>query len=520
MPNFIFPLRARPTMSYKTGGRQFGAWRNGGTRKHASCDLIASPGTEILAMEDGQIIQSPYYFYEGTYALEVKHDSGYVVRYGEIRQTVPLGISAGARVSQGQVIAYVGQLNSGASMLHLEMYDGSTTGPLTQSGNIYLRRSDLIDPTPFLDAAPLISGRITLAPGEGRVNNNVTTTLNVRSTANTSSVIVTQLSPQTIVKVIRSVKGGTYFVDGDSRDDWYEIEVGGIFGFVASYFLDIAEDSPPTIINAVGQVNSRVSTNLNIRNQTDTTATVLFTLSLGDTVQVLQKLQGGVYDGGRTDWLEIEFNGNRGFVAAYYINVNEEPIPQNRWDVALPNVPTDGASAVTAAQDGLPPGIVSSQKMAQTDLQRVKAVADRLCTAAAKFGVPSAIVAALASRESRGGNVLDADGYGDGKNAFGILQVDKRFHRIEGTPDPRSLEHIEQAVGILADYLEQVEKKHPDWEDIYLLKGGVVAYNAGVSTVQTKAGMDIGSTGDDYGSDVIARAKYYLNHAELPMFRK
>ncbi len=216
MANFIFPLRARPTLSYKTGGRQFGAGRDGGTRRHAACDLIASPGTEILAMEDGEIIQGPYFFYSGTYAIEVKHDSGYVVRYGEIRQGLPRGIRAGSRVSQGQVIAYVGQLNSGASMLHLEIYDGSRTGPLTQSGNIYRRRSDLVDPTGFLDSAPLADRR-TLAPGEGRVNNNVTSSLNVRSAANTSSVILTTLSPQTIVKVIRSVRGGDYLLNGSSR---------------------------------------------------------------------------------------------------------------------------------------------------------------------------------------------------------------------------------------------------------------------------------------------------------------
>lgn len=521
MPDFIFPLRARPTRSYQTGEPAFRAWRSSGTRRHAGCDLYAPAGTEILAIEDGTIIQGPYYFYDGTYALEVRHDSGYEVRYGEIRQRVPRGITAGARVSQGQVIAYIGFLvELKRSMLHFEMYEGGRTGPLTQSGNIYQRRSDLVDPTPFLNAAPLFSDRRSLAPGEGRVNNNVTSTLNVRSSANTSSVIVTQLSPQTIVKVIRSVKGGNYTIDGIDRDEWNEIRVGEISGFVASYFLDVAETSPPTIIDAVGQVNSRVSTSLNVRNGADTSATVVFTLSLGDTVQVLQELQGGVYDGGRRDWLEIEFDGQTGFVASYYININEEPIPQNRWDVALPYVPTGGASAVTASQDGLPPGIVSSQKMAQTDLSRIKAVADLLCNAAAKFGVPPAVVAALASRESRCGNVLDANGYGDRGNAFGILQVDKRFHTLEGTSDPRSLQHIEQAVGIFADYVEQVEKKHSSWEDEYLLKGGIVAYNAGVSTVQTKAGMDIGSTGNDYGSDVIARAKYYLNHAELPMFRK
>ena len=157
--------------------------------------------------------------------------------------------------------------------------------------------------------------------------------------------------------------------------------------------------------------------------------------------------------------------------------------------------------------------------MAQTDLNRVKASADVLCTAANKFGVPAALIAALASRESRCGNVLDRQGFGDKGNAFGILQVDKRFHTPEGISNPKGLEHIEQATGIFVEYLDQVEQKHAGWGDEFLLKGAVVAYNAGVSTVQTQNGMDIGTTGDDYGSDVIARAKFYLNHADLPMFR-
>ena len=48
--------------------------------------------------------------------------------------------------------------------------------------------------------------------------------------------------------------------------------------------------------------------------------------------------------------------------------------------------------------------------MAQTDLNRVKAIADRLRTAAVKHGIPPALMAALASRESGRVNVLDANG--------------------------------------------------------------------------------------------------------------
>lgn len=185
----------------------------------------------------------------------------------------------------------------------------------------------------------------------------------------------------------------------------------------------------------------------------------------------------------------------------------------DRWFKALLNAPTTGASSVTASQDGLPGGISSSHTMANTDLFRVKALATVFRQVGAKFDVPPALIAALASRESRCGNVLDQDGWGDHKNAFGILQVDKNYHSpLRGTHSPTSLEHIEQAIEIFVGYRNQVKAKQSNWEDRYVIKGAVVAYNSGVDNVQTKAGMDIGTTGGDYGSDVIARAQFYSNH--------
>ena len=356
----VFPMHQRPADDYHVSPRRFGANRAGG-RKHAGCDLYAPAGTEILAMADGQVIRGPYFFYEGTYALEVRHDDGMVLRYGEIKEAVPSGVEVGARVARGQVIAAVGLLNSGSSMLHLEMYRGTETGSLTQAGNEFKRRADLIDPTRFLDDAPLLSE----APRE----------------------------------------------------------------------------------------------------------------------------------------------------------VADEHQPMDRWTAALLEVDTNGASATTAAQDSLAPGVGASRTMAATDLPRVVAIADRFVDVAAKFGLPAAMLAALASRESRCGKVLQ-DGWGDHGNAFGILQIDRRHHeRIEGQPDPASVAHIEQAAGIIDDYLQQVMRKHPDWRDADLLKGAAVAYNAGVGNVQTVARMDLGTTGDDYGSDVIARAQYYFQHPELSAFR-
>lgn len=150
-----FPLRNLPAHSYKTGARYFGAPRDGGKRRHAGCDLLAGPGTEILAMADGEVHQNMYFFYMGTNALEVRHGEGWIARYGEIA-SVESGIVKGAKVKRGQVIARVGRLDSGSSMLHLEVYSGAGSGNLTVRGNQpFQRRGDLADPTLYLDAAVL-----------------------------------------------------------------------------------------------------------------------------------------------------------------------------------------------------------------------------------------------------------------------------------------------------------------------------------------------------------------------------
>lgn len=184
----------------------------------------------------------------------------------------------------------------------------------------------------------------------------------------------------------------------------------------------------------------------------------------------------------------------------------------DRWDIALLNVKTKGASARTASQDGLSGGVSASHQMAKTDWPRVKPLVERFYEVAVKFDVPPALLAAIASRESRCGAVLTPEGLGDRGNAFGIMQVDRRFHKQVGLgEDPASEEHILQGAKILNDFRIKVKRMHPKWEDEHILKGCTVAYNAGPSTVQTTRNMDKGSTGNDYGSDVIARAQFYAN---------
>jgi murein DD-endopeptidase MepM/ murein hydrolase activator NlpD len=145
--SYTFPLSHAADYPYTRGDTAFGAERDGGARLHAGCDLVTGVGTPVYAVGDG-IVLDYYYFYSSTYAVEVQH-ADFIVRYGEISGLAD-GVNIGSRVKRGQMIARVGRLDSGNSMLHFEMYSGEGTGNLTTGDLPYKRRSDLMDPTQYL----------------------------------------------------------------------------------------------------------------------------------------------------------------------------------------------------------------------------------------------------------------------------------------------------------------------------------------------------------------------------------
>lgn len=158
----LFPLPARSEQSYHTGARKFNSSR--GNRRHAGCDLYAPVGTEIRAMADGKVLNC-YPFYWKTDAIEVDHGT-FIARYGEV---APMSKSErdkliGKQVKRGELLAKVGQLiqPSGKkykdTMLHLEMYSSTQSpvkAPLTNKSSPFMRRADLIDPTPTIDKCVL-----------------------------------------------------------------------------------------------------------------------------------------------------------------------------------------------------------------------------------------------------------------------------------------------------------------------------------------------------------------------------
>ncbi|KAK3787978.1 hypothetical protein RRG08_042267 [Elysia crispata] len=160
-------------------------------------------------------------------------------------------------------------------------------------------------------------------------------------------------------------------------------------------------------------------------------------------------------------------------------------------------------------------GVAASEREVRYDLPELEKrrtcyqqVADENC-------LQASVIAALASRESRGGKLLySTGGYGDGGRAWGILQCDRYTSGMNCmTCEWDSCCHIRMMVSqLLVPNIDAVRRKHPSWSIDQCLQGGVAAYNFGVSNVQTWGGLDRGSTNDDYSNDVMARAEYLYNH--------
>lgn len=183
-------------------------------------------------------------------------------------------------------------------------------------------------------------------------------------------------------------------------------------------------------------------------------------------------------------------------------------IGNNESNAILREYSPSGAGKLTC-QGSKYSGCAYSHYLAQADRRLALYIADRFLSVAEEFDFPPALLAGLASRESRCGLLLDSRGWGDLGHAFGIMQIDRRSHTILGQSDPRSVDHIRQAASILKNYLAQIKRLHSTWPAARQLQGAVAAYNVGVKNVRTLEGMDRGTTHDDYSNDVWARAVYF-----------
>ena len=146
----------------------------------------------------------------------------------------------------------------------------------------------------------------------------------------------------------------------------------------------------------------------------------------------------------------------------------------------------------------------------EDDIPEIEALIDRFDNAAARYGIPVEILAGIASRESRVGKHLNAAGYDEEKKAYGIMQIDERYHKRKGKK-PDSQEHIDQAASILAKNKQAIDedKRFAKWTEEQRMRAAVAAYNFGLGNVKSWKGLDVGTTGNDYSKDVMERANMY-----------
>ncbi|XP_078515084.1 lysozyme g-like [Lissotriton helveticus] len=151
-------------------------------------------------------------------------------------------------------------------------------------------------------------------------------------------------------------------------------------------------------------------------------------------------------------------------------------------------------------------GVRASQQMAANDLQNMKKYKSEILAVSSNLCMDPSVIAGTISRKSRAGATLN-NGWGNGGNAFGLMQIGKSNNEIRGAWN--SSEHISQGTEILISMIKSIKKKFSSWSENQHLKGGIAAYNAGPGNIKNYANLDNATTGRDYSNDVVARAQYF-----------
>ena len=102
----------------------------GGVRPHLAIDYAAPVGTPVRAVADGVVVHAGWNGGNGI-QVHIRHRSGYETQYNHLSRLGP-GLRAGVRVSQRQVIGYVGStgLSTGPHLDYRVAKNGRFVNPL------------------------------------------------------------------------------------------------------------------------------------------------------------------------------------------------------------------------------------------------------------------------------------------------------------------------------------------------------------------------------------------------------
>ncbi|NXI72110.1 LYG protein, partial [Anseranas semipalmata] len=149
-------------------------------------------------------------------------------------------------------------------------------------------------------------------------------------------------------------------------------------------------------------------------------------------------------------------------------------------------------------------GLAALRRTAEADVIRLRRYEVPIKRVARNLCLDPALIAAIISQESRVGLLLD-NGWDQGRQRFGLMQIDRRYHQPYGMWD--SEEHINQGSTMLVVGINEVRARHPTWTWDQQLRGGICTYHSRIGNLQVYD--EDPCNGDDYYvNNVIRRAQY------------
>nr|XP_029132049.1 butyrophilin-like protein 1 isoform X3 [Labrus bergylta] len=214
---------------------------------------------------------------------------------------------------------------------------------------------------------------------------------------------------------------------------------------------------------------------------------------------------------------EMEDNKtSEGKAEAREVFPSDEPLPRVHADIM--NVETTGTIQTVRVNRLSKTGVEASEELADRDLTEMEKYKEDILFVGKQRGVHPALIAAIISRQSQAGTSLSQTGYGTfDHDCFGLMQINKLYHKLDERTGPFSREHLDQGAAYLRLLIDTM-RKNTGWTAEQNLKGAVACYIAGPEKVIGLKYDEVDSVtpNNDFANDVIARAQWYAkNHFKM-----
>jgi murein DD-endopeptidase MepM/ murein hydrolase activator NlpD len=173
-----WPVPQSNNRTIPVSGQPGSFWEDRGDRHHAGVDMYAPELSDVIAIEDGEVVEVKVFsgpemihYWNVTYSIFIKNSEGKFLRYAELHDAV---VKEGDHVQGGQLVGHVGailnldKINETSpeyvqklkkkglpAMLHFEIYTQIPNNKIKYMGGNYFHNeqpADLVDPTPYLQS--------------------------------------------------------------------------------------------------------------------------------------------------------------------------------------------------------------------------------------------------------------------------------------------------------------------------------------------------------------------------------